>query len=190
MHNLFILSSPRKNGNSETMAKAVATGITENSDDTCDFVNVNRLSITPCVACGSCSDSGSCIIKDDMEGLYERTDLADRIFWVSPVYFYALTAQIKTYIDRNQAIWARKYLLGIRHRAAESRSGHLLSCAATDGARLFTGPELSIQCLCDTLDLHYGPSLLLRNLEGKDALQKLPEIMDGCESFGRTLVTK
>ncbi len=190
MHNLFILSSPREDGNSETMAKAVAAGISENSDDTVEFVHLCELDISPCDACGSCTASGSCIISDDMEILYEKTDSADRLFWVSPIYFYALTAQIKIYIDRYQAIWARKYLLAIDHRTAESRTGHLLSCAATKGNNLFTGPELTIQCLCDTLDLQYGPSLLLRNLEARDSLQNLPEVLRSCKSFGQKLTIR
>jgi len=86
-----------------------------------------------------------CIIDDDMAPLYEKIDAADRIFFVSPVYFYAMSAQIKTFIDRCQALWSRRYLLGKRHPQKAHRTGHLLSCAATGGDQIFTGSTLTIK---------------------------------------------
>ncbi len=184
MHNLFLLGSPRKNGNSETMAKAVARGLLEHADHTVEYIHLNTLNIRPCQACGGCNSSGHCIINDDMTVLYEKTDAADRLFFVSPVYFYGLTAQIKAYVDRCQAKWSRKYLLGQRHRSGEQRSGHLLSCASTNGDKLFEGSILAIQCVCDTLDLQYGNPLLIRNLESRTALQNKIEELSVCHDFG------
>lgn len=184
MNNLFILGSPRKNGNSETMAKAVAAGVLQQTGNNVEFIYLNDLTIAPCQACGGCSASGNCIIHDDMTELYKKSDAADRIFFVSPVYFYAMSSQIKSYIDRCQARWARKYLLGKLHRPEEPRTGHLLSCAGTNGGKLFEGPILTIKCLCDTLDLQYGPPLLIRNVEARDALKNLPDEITACETFG------
>lgn len=190
MHNLFILGSPRKNGNSETMAQAVAAGLLKNKDtDSVEFIRLNTLQIKPCQACGGCSSSGNCIIDDDMNELYRKTDDSDRLFFVSPVYFYGLTAQIKSYIDRCQARWSRKYLLGKPHRPTEQRTGHLLSCAATNGKMLFEGSIISIKSVCDTLDLTYGKPLLIRNLEPCDALKNLPEEVTACERYGMEIAS-
>jgi len=184
MRNLFLLGSPRENGNSETMAKAVAEGLAQMAGNSVEFIHLNDLQIRPCQSCGGCTASGNCIIKDDMEELYLKTDEADRLFFVSPIYFYALSAQLKSYIDRCQARWARKYLLGRKYRAEEKRGGYLLSCASTNGKKLFEGPVLTIKCLCDTLDLEYGEPLLIRNVESRKALLKLPEEMAKCKQYG------
>ena len=184
MHNLFILGSPRKNGNSETMARAVAAGLLTHADNTVEYVRLNNLHITPCQACGGCNTTGTCIIKDDMGDLYDKTDKADRLFLVSPIYFYALTAQIKGYMDRCQARWARKYLLGQEFRKDEPRTGYLLSCAATAGAKLFDGPILSVQCLFDSLEIQYGEPLLINSLESRNAIRELPEKLSNCEAYG------
>ncbi len=183
MHNLFILGSPRKNGNSETMAKAVAKGLLQNAGNSVEYIYLNNLNIRPCQACGGCSPTGNCIVDDDMVPLYTKTDKADRLFFVSPIYFYALSAQIKSYIDRCQARWARKYLLK-KAPIKKNRTGHLLSCAATNGAELFTGSILSIKCLCDTLDISYEEALLIKNIEGKNAIKNLPEQIASCEQYG------
>ncbi len=190
MHNLFILGSPRKNGNSETMARTVAAGLLQQAGSTVEYVRLNKLKITPCQGCGGCNSSGECIIKDDMTELYEKTDAADRLFLVSPIYFYALSAQIKAYMDRCQARWARKYLLGRQFRKDEHRTGYLLSCAATAGEKLFDGPILSAQCLFDALELQYGQPLLLKSLEQLDAIQKLPYQLAVCQRYGEKITTE
>jgi multimeric flavodoxin WrbA len=190
MHNLFILGSPRKNGNSETMARAVAGGLLTQDTNTAEYIRLNNLNIQPCQGCGGCSASGHCIIKDDMTDLYEKTDAADRIFFASPIYFYGLSAQIKGYIDRCQAKWSRKYLLGQKFRKNEKRSGHLLSCAATSGDKLFDGSILVIKCLCDALDIEYGDPLLIRSMEPRTALQNMPEEQTTCHNFGVAIATE
>ncbi|MBU0945774.1 MAG: flavodoxin family protein [Proteobacteria bacterium] len=190
MHNLFILGSPRKNGNSETMAQAVAAGLLQSGGNSVEYVRLNKLHITPCQACGGCNTSGNCIIKDDMSELYDKTDQADRLFLVSPIYFYALTAQIKAYMDRCQARWSRKYLLGQEFRKDDQRTGYLLSCAATAGDKLFDGPILSVQCLFDTLELQYGEPLLIKSLEPRNAIQQLPDKLSDCERYGRRIATQ
>lgn len=184
MHNLFILGSPRKNGNSETVAKAVASGLLQKTGNSVEFIYLNSLNISPCQACGGCSTTGNCIIEDDMTELYDKNDAADRIFFVSPVYFYGMSAQIKSYIDRCQAKWARKYLLGKLHRPEEQRTGHLISCAGTNGDKLFEGSILTIKSVCDSLDLQYGPPLLIRNVEPRDAIKNLPDKITTFEKFG------
>lgn len=187
MHNLFLLGSPRKNGNSTTMAQAVAKGLSAADGNTIEYIHLNTLNIKPCQGCGGCSNSGQCIIDDDMTDLYEKTDSADRIFFVSPIYFYGLSAQIKGYVDRCQARWSRKYLLNRIHRAQEMRTGHLLSCAATGGERLFDGPVLVIKCLCDALDLQYGDPLLIRNVEARTSIRESAEKLSACERYGAAL---
>jgi multimeric flavodoxin WrbA len=189
MHNLFILGSPRRDGNSETMAKTVAKGLLQNRENSVEFIHINKLKIRPCQACGGCSTTGNCILKDDMVDLYMKTDSADRLFFVSPVYFYAMTAQIKAYIDRCQAKWSRKYLLKESYRPDDKRTGYLLSCAATNGDKLFDASILTIKSVCDTLDLEYGLPLLIKNLESREALQQHPDQLKACETFGSEIAT-
>ncbi len=188
-NNLFILGSPRKDGNSETMAKAVAEGLLKTKNNSVEFIHLHGLHISPCLGCGGCSKTGECIIKDDMTELYDKSDLANRIFFVSPVYFYAMSAQIKAYIDRCQARWSRKYLLGIQYRPESQRTGHLLSCAATSGEKVFEGSVLTVKCLTDTLDLSYGLPLLIKKVDSKNALKNNPEKITACREFGEKIAS-
>ncbi len=188
MKNLFILGSPRKSGNSKNMARAVASGILQSTDNNVEYIYLNALNIRPCQGCGGCNKTGTCVINDDMQELYNKIDEAHRLFFVSPIYFYSVSAQLKTFIDRCQAQWAQKYLLHRTQTRTIIRSGYLLSCAATKGEKLFEGAELIIQCLCDTLDIHYGAPLLVKNVDKIHAVQNNMGIMADCVQFGTHLI--
>ncbi len=102
--------SPRVGGNSDILLQEALKPVREASHEVQVF-NPNRMNIRPCQNCGGCEESGVCVIKDDMAGIYDAVMTADRIVIASPIFFFALSAQIKTVIDRFQCFWCRKYLL-------------------------------------------------------------------------------
>jgi len=73
--------------------------------------DLNSMNIRPCQDCGGCEKTGECVIRDDMVQVHQAIRDADRIILASPVFFFGLSAQIKTVIDRCQSFWCEKYLL-------------------------------------------------------------------------------
>ncbi len=190
MHTLIILGSPRKNGNSETLAQTVASGILQVPDTSVEFIRLNDLRITPCQGCGGCNKTSICVIEDDMTALYEKVDLCDHLILVSPIYFYGLSAQCKAFVDRFQARWARKYLLGIRFRNDEQRQGTLLATAATEGKKVFDGALLTAQIFFDALDLECGESLLVRGVDQRGAMHKQLQTLEQAVILGRKIANR
>ncbi len=189
MHILIILGSPRQNGNSETLAQAVAAGIRRHPDATLEFVRLNDLRISPCQGCGGCNKTSTCVIDDDMTPLYEKVDACDHLILVSPIYFYGLSAQCKAFIDRFQARWARKYLTGIRFRIDEQRKGFLLATAATEGKKVFDGALLTTSSFLDAIDLELADSLLVRGVDQRGAMDKRNEILEQAMALGAKIAT-
>jgi len=187
MHILVILGSPRKNGNSETLAQAVAGGILQHPHATLEFIRLNDLHISPCQGCGGCNKTSTCVIDDDMKPLYEKVDACDQLILVSPIYFYGLSAQCKIFIDRFQARWARKYLAGIRFRMDEQRKGYLLATAATDGKKVFDGALLTARTFLDAIDLELCDSLLIRGVDQRGAVKKHSDILEQATAFGKAI---
>jgi multimeric flavodoxin WrbA len=95
--------SPRKMGNTEWLLEKVFSGARELKAET-ELYRVADKHIKPCDGCGSCFKSGKCHIEDDMQSLYEKMIEADGIVFGTPVYFYNITAQGKTVIDRTIAL--------------------------------------------------------------------------------------
>ena len=187
MKNLFILGSPHRNGNSAAMAEAVGQGLQTKKSNSVEYIYLNELTIQPCQGCGACSSTGKCILDDDMERVSNLTEEADRLFFVSPIYFYSVTAQLKCFIDRCQPQWAQKYLLKTHGNTPEIRPGYLLSCAATNGERLFEGAELIIKCLCDTLHIQYRTPLLQRNADTENSIKNNLDSLAECIAFGEKI---
>lgn len=184
---LVLLGSPRKGGNSETLARSIAEAV-EQSGGTTVYKRLNDMNLRPCQGCGGCEKTGSCVIKDDMTEIYQAVDEADRILLVSPVYFYALSAQSKMCCDRFQARWSRKYLLKERFRQGEGRKGYLLSTAATKGPKIFECSILTARYVFDAMDVPYGGEFLVKGVDSRKAVLELPDELAKAAQFGRDMV--
>ena len=97
---IIVSSSPRKNGNSETLAKKFEEGAKASGNST-KFIEVRDLGLQFCAGCFYCqSHFGKCIRKDKMNDLYEDFRTADVLVFATPVYYYAVSGQLKTFLDR------------------------------------------------------------------------------------------
>ncbi len=102
--------SPRSGGNTELLLWEALRPIEYSGHDIAKF-NLNELDIRPCQDCGGCEGTGECVWKDDMTVIGEAIRQSERIILASPIFFFGLSAQAKTMIDRCQAFWCEKYLL-------------------------------------------------------------------------------
>ena len=98
---LVLMSSPRKNGNSTTLANKIAEGAASQGA-AIKTVHLHKMNISPCQACYACQkpDSKGCAIDDDMQTLYPMLLQADAWVIASPVYWFNMSAQTKLFMDR------------------------------------------------------------------------------------------
>jgi multimeric flavodoxin WrbA len=111
MRILGISGSPRKNGNTEILIDEVL-GVVRKAGWETDLFFMSEKQVAPCDACGTCFQLGACVLKDDMQELYELMDQADAIIFGSPVYFGTVSAQMKAVMDRMFALLGRRTLKG------------------------------------------------------------------------------
>ena len=102
---LIVLGSPRKKGNSATLAAKVAEGAISDGADV-ETVYLNGLNIKPCQGCEKCQQESfnGCAIEDEMNQLYSKIRKADSIVVASPIYWFNISAQTKIFIDRLYAV--------------------------------------------------------------------------------------
>ncbi len=104
---LVLTGSPRKNGNTRMLADAFVEGATEGGLDV-RVIHVAGLNIAPCQGCGHClKHEGVCIQKDDMAQIMPHLYSARTIVFATPVYYFAMSAQLKTALDRMYATLAK-----------------------------------------------------------------------------------
>ena len=100
---LILTGSPRKNGNSATLAEHFARGAREAGHEVARFDAAFR-KVHPCVACNSCGMNGPCVFKDDFEFVREHLVAADCVVFATPMYYFGISAQLKAVIDRFYAV--------------------------------------------------------------------------------------
>ena len=96
---LIISSSPRKISNSDMLCREFEKGAKEAGHHV-DYVRLSDEKIGYCIGCYSCHKTGKCFQNDSMTELREKIMNADVIVFATPVYFYTMSAQLKTFIDR------------------------------------------------------------------------------------------
>lgn len=92
--------SPRKGGNTEIMAQAFAEAARKNQNEV-SVLDVASMNICGCLGCKYCwAHKGECVQKDDMGKVFAALADADVVVFASPIYWFDVTAQMKTVIDR------------------------------------------------------------------------------------------
>ena len=91
--------SPNKNGSSNLLAERFICGAKEagHSVEVIDAVHAN---IRPCTGCIHCGYEGPCSQNDDMNEIRQKILDSDMIVFVTPLYYYGMSAQLKILIDR------------------------------------------------------------------------------------------
>ena len=91
--------SPNRNGSSNLLASEFIRGA-EEAGHTVKTVDAAHADIHPCTGCVRCGYNGPCVQKDAMEEIRPLILDADMIVFVTPLYYYGMSAQLKTMIDR------------------------------------------------------------------------------------------
>jgi len=96
---LAISCSPRKNGNTVAMLEKALAGAKGDGAGV-ELYSVAGKNIQPCDGCWGCLKTGKCHIKDDVPELFDKMTAADGIIFGTPIYFWGMTGQAKTLMDR------------------------------------------------------------------------------------------
>lgn len=137
---LIISTSPRKNGNSEALADAFLNGAKE-AGNSVEKVSLYNKAIGFCRGCLACQKTGHCVIHDDAELIVEKMQSTDVLVFATPIYYYEMSGQMKTMLDRANPLFSADYAF---------RDVYFLSTAADneDGvdARAINGLGGWIEC--------------------------------------------
>ena len=182
---LAIQGSPRRGGNTDRLLDAALEsagrlGVSH------EKIMLRDFKISPCLEINQCMETGHCAIQDDMTGLYSKLTAAPVVLAATPVFFYGPSAQLKTFIDRCQALWARKYILKQSPGPRRAR-GYLISAAATGGKKLFDGLLMTTRYFFDVLEIEFAGELLVRGVDEAGAVLDKAEAMEQARALGREM---
>ncbi|MFW9994906.1 MAG: flavodoxin family protein [Candidatus Odinarchaeota archaeon] len=106
MKAIVLHGSPRKSGNTDTLAYYFIRGLKKSGNHEIKDFYTNDMNIRPCQMCETCGRSvdNRCIIKDDMQEIYSAFSDAGVVVWAVPIFWAYMTAQLKTVLDRMEAL--------------------------------------------------------------------------------------
>lgn len=103
---LVLMGSPNPHGSTFLLADAFRQGAQDGGHEI-QMIDVARASVSPCGGCVACGYDGPCVQKDDMERIGTAILEADMLVFTTPLYYYGMSAQLKTVIDRFCALNGR-----------------------------------------------------------------------------------
>lgn len=188
MRVLAIMGSPRIGGNTDLLLDEALRGAQSEGAEV-EKIIVDKLKISPCKEYNACLRDGNCVIRDDMDDIYPKLLDADVVIVASPMFFYALTSQVKALIDRCQALWARRYVLK-QGPPDSGRKGAFIAVGATRGKKLFDGSILTVKYFFQAIGVEYVDELLVWGVDKKGEIKKHPTAITEAFKLGRGLAQK
>lgn len=96
---IALQGSPNIDGSTAILVEEFARGARE-AGHAVERVDVARLDVRPCAGCVACGYEGPCVQRDGMGAVRSSLLAADMVVLATPLYYYGMSAQLKTVVDR------------------------------------------------------------------------------------------
>mgnify|MGYP002674593395 CR=1 FL=1 len=96
---IILQGSPNKNGSTSILVEEFTRGAKKSGHSVQRF-DIAEMNINPCLGCVACGYEGPCVQKDDNDKIRKSILNSDMIVFATPLYYYGVSAQLKTVIDR------------------------------------------------------------------------------------------
>ncbi len=192
---LVLMCSPHAEGVSDGLARCFAEALADAGCPVCR-VPLRAHPVLPCTGCGGCSQPPhACVLapRDDAEWLFSRFAEAPLVLVASPIFFYALPAGFKAWIDRGQRFWAA--------HAAQLRAGDVqprpdrtaavkpvlaaLAAGRPRGEELFSGALRTLTWFLRPLGARLAENRVFRGLDRRADLEARPEVAEAMRDWAR-----
>ena len=100
---VVISTSLRPGSNSHMLAEQFAEGA-KSAGHEVELISLRGKEIKFCIGCFGCQRTGACVFKDDVPAIMDSVLNAEVVCWATPIYYYEMAGQMKTLIDRMNAM--------------------------------------------------------------------------------------
>ena len=105
---VVISTSLRPGSNSNALAEKFAEGAKAAGNEV-ELISLRGKEIKFCIGCLKCQETGACVFKDDVPAIMESVLNADVVCWATPIYYYEMSGQLKTMLDRLNPLYPSDY---------------------------------------------------------------------------------
>jgi len=176
------VGSPRTEGSTDLIVRQVLKGAEEEGAST-SIYHLGLLEMKGCIACMGCRETGVCVIDDGMTPLYEVLHEADAIVLGTPIYFYYMTAQMKTFTDRLFALIGEDFEMRL-----EKKETVLVVTQGADKPEYFDAQIKSMADAWGMCGLSVRETILSCSTGTREQVEEDVEMMSTAFEAGRVLV--
>ena len=176
---IVITTSLRAKSNSDILAERLIVGAKDAGHDV-ELICLKGKTVKFCIGCLACQKTQKCVLKDDAVEIAEKVRNADTLVFVTPIYYYEMSGQMKTLLDRMNPLYPSDYGF---------RKVYMLSVAAEDEE---TTPEKAVNGLQGWVDCfekaEFSGSLFCGGLNDSGEADSHLSELDEAYEFGRQIL--
>ena len=96
---IVLMGSPNRTGSTGILVEQFKKGA-EEAGHSVEVIDVCHADTHPCIGCVKCGYEGPCVQKDDVSMIRKKLLTSDMVVFATPLYYYGMSAQLKTVVDR------------------------------------------------------------------------------------------
>ena len=179
MSNILVIStSLRPRSNSDILTERLMAGARDAGHQV-EEISLKGKELKYCIGCLACQKTQRCVQKDDALWIADKMKDADTLVFSTPIYYYEMSGQMKTLLDRMNPLYSSDYRF---------RRVYMLSVAAED--ETYT-PEKAVSGLEGWVDCFEKAklcgSLFVGGLNGPGEASANAEALEKAYQFGKKL---
>lgn len=175
---LVIFTSLRPRSNSDILTERLVAGARDAGHQV-EEISLKGKELKYCIGCLACQKTQHCVQKDDALWIADKMKDADTLVFSTPIYYYEMSGQMKTLLDRMNPLYSSDYRF---------RRVYMLSVAAED--ETYT-PEKAVSGLEGWVDCFEKAklcgSLFVGGLNGPGEASANAEALEKAYQFGKNL---
>ena len=175
---LVISTSLRAKSNSDILTGRLIDGAKDARHEV-EHISLKGKNLGFCIGCLACQKTQQCVLKDDAVWIAEKVKNADTLVFATPVYYYEMSGQMKTLLDRLNPLYPSDYRF---------RRVYLLTTAAEEEDFV---PEKAVSGLRGWVDCfekaQLAGSLFCGGISGPGEASGKKEAQKEAYEFGRSL---
>lgn len=175
---LIITTSFRGGSNSDILAGECMKGARDAGHHT-ELISLRKKNIKYCIGCLMCHKIGKCVLKDDVEPMMKKVREAQVLVFATPIYYYEMCGQMKTFLDRMNPLYESDY---------NFRQVYMIATAAEEGQSVFEKAYQGLQGWVDCFPKAKLCGLVAGGgIPGPEQAQDHKAVMEEAYMLGRNL---
>ncbi|MDD1684296.1 MAG: flavodoxin family protein [Methanoregula sp.] len=184
-----LLGSPLSEGNTALLLNEALRGAAD-AGCSVEKIEVAALDFQSCMEMMFCREHETCIMDDDMQGMYQKFREMDGLILATPVMTMGIPGTLKSFMDRFQVFFMAKYvrnkpLIPADHR--KRRRSFVICISGMNIPEVFVGVKLTLRAFLDIIDCPPRDELLISDMDTIRDIRTRPDLLGAAYNRGKVL---